>query len=333
MVEPVREARCDTAALRFTTPPRQVAGGVRGAVGVVVGIVLFPPTGIVALVLLLKARRIRFGDTRAARHAYDRSKQWCVKSLGFAAALWVVVALVAILLVDDRAMIHAFFDREVLREALPSLLEGFWFTVKLCIVAEAAVLAWGLTVAVVRTLPGDGARPLRALATIYVDVFRAMPALLVIMVVVLGVKQTSMPFFSDLSDFQLVVVALVLVFGSYAAEIFRAGIELVHHNQVDAARTLGMGQFAALRTVILPQAFRAVLPPLLNSFISLQKDAALVMLVGLLDAVNWAYIQSIQHANLSPFVGVAAGYLAMTLPLTRITDHLGRRHADKIRGA
>ena len=154
--------------------------------------------------------------------------------------------------------------------------------------AEAFVLVLGLLVAVIRSLPGPVLAPLRLVALIYTDVFRGIPLILVIFMVGLGLPALRLEFFSTLSVFTYGVISLVLVYSAYVAEVYRAGIESIHPSQAAAARSLGLTQFQSMRFVILPQAIRRVVPPLLNDFIGLQKDTALIGLLGLVEVARAA---------------------------------------------
>ena len=167
-------------------------------------------------------------------------------------------------------------------------LEGFWLNVKLMLLAEALVLVFGLAIAVVRSLPGPALAPLRIVALVYTDVFRGIPLILVVFMVGLGLPALQLAFISDQSVFTYGVIALVLVYSAYVAEVYRAGIDSVHSSQSAGARSLGLTQWQSMRFVILPQAIRRVIPPLLNDFIGLQKDTALVGVLGLVEAARAA---------------------------------------------
>jgi polar amino acid transport system permease protein len=202
-------------------------------------------------------------------------------------------------------------------------------------VAEVIVLGWALFVAVVRLVPGRAGAPLRWLAIAYTDLFRGIPALLVIYLVVFGFPLAHVPLFSSLNRssqlFWLAVLALTLTYGAYVSEVYRAGLESIHWSQTAAARSLGLSHVQTLRYVIVPQAVRRIIPPLLNDFIGLQKDTALVSIVGVLEIVNRATILKGTYFNLSFITGAAVFFLVVTIPLTRFTDYLIKRDQSRMR--
>ena len=226
---------------------------------------------------------------------------------------------------------HQFFDWADLRDSFPLIWKGFRVNVELFMVAEAFVLVWALALALARNLPGRAARPLRWAAIIYIDFFRGIPAIVLIFIVGFGVPKTNLPIVSSFSLFQLGALALTLLYGAYVAEVYRAGIESVHWSQSAAARSLGLSQTKTMRFVVLPQAVRRVIPPLLNDFISLQKDSALIGVLGLQDGFRKAQIYSGQHFNATPYVGLALCFIVITIPLTRVTDYLLKRDQQKMR--
>lgn len=218
-----------------------------------------------------------------------------------------------------------FFDWDLILESLPGVIRAFGTNISLFMVAEVCVLVWALALALLRLLPGWAGAPLRWLAIAYIDFVRALPALVVIFLVGFGLPQTGLPLFRGMSLYQLAVLALTLVYGAYVAEVYRAGIESVHAGQVDAARSLGLSEVKTMRFVVLPQAIQRMIPPLLNDFISLQKDTALIAILGVVEGFRQAQIVAGQRFNASPFMGLALCFLVITLPLTRITDSLMRR--------
>jgi polar amino acid transport system permease protein len=222
-------------------------------------------------------------------------------------------------------VIDAFFSKTGFEESFEPIVEGFWLNVKLMLVGEAFVLVLGLLVAVVRSLPGPVLAPLRIVALVYTDVFRAIPLILVIFMVGLGLPALRLDFISDRSVFTYGVIALVLVYSAYVAEVYRAGIDSVHSSQVAGARSLGLTQFQSMRFVILPQAIRRVIPPLLNDFIGLQKDTALVGLLGLVEVARAAENYSSETFNFTGYTMAALLFIALTIPLARTTDWLINR--------
>jgi polar amino acid transport system permease protein len=222
-------------------------------------------------------------------------------------------------------LLKQFFDFSIMWDSLPHVLKGFRLNVQIFLWAEAIVLGWALLVAVARLTPGRAAAPVRWIAIAYIDVFRGLPAIVVIYLVGFALPKLTVPFFSDMSLFQRGITALVLVYGAYVAEVYRAGIESVHWSQTAAARSLGLSHTQTLRHVVLPQAVRRVIPPLLNDFIGLQKDAALVSVIGLVDGLRQANLQASKFVNASPIVGLGICYVLITIPLARVVDYLIRR--------
>src|SRR5690349_2520463 len=190
------------------------------------------------------------------------------------------------------------------------------------IVAEVLVLFFALAIAVIRNLPGRGARPLRALMIVYTDFFRGTPLILVAFVVGFGLPALNMRVISTQSNFVYGVIALTLVYTAYVTEVYRAGIESVHPSQRMAARSLGLSYWQAMRHVVIPQAVRRVIPPLLNDFVGLQKDTALVTVIGVAEATQQAQQFSQNNYNFTSYVVAAVFFVLLTIPLARFTDHL-----------
>jgi polar amino acid transport system permease protein len=217
-----------------------------------------------------------------------------------------------------------FFDPKIFANALPVQLRAVWINVQLFLVAEVLILVLGLVVAVMRSLPGPVFFPLRLLATIFADVFRALPGILVIFLLGFGIPALGIPGVPN-DRFLWAVVALTLVYSAYVSEVYRAGIESVHPSQSAAARSLGLSQFQALRYVVVPQAVRRVIPPLLNDFIGLQKDTALVSILGVVELFNATQLRQRALFNFTPYLGAALIFLLLTIPLARLTDWLVAR--------
>jgi polar amino acid transport system permease protein len=224
---------------------------------------------------------------------------------------------------------HDFFDPAKFNEAMPALLKGFVTNVELFLIGEALILVLALGVAVLRSIPGPVFFPIRVLATVYVDVFRAVPGLLVIYLLGFGIPGLRIPGVPK-DPFLWGLVALVLVYSAYVSEVYRAGIESVHPSQEAAARSLGLSRLQALRYVVLPQAVRRVIPPLLNDFIGLQKDTVFVSLLGVVEIFRAAQIKQSADFNYTPYLATAVVFLVLTIPLARLTDWLVAR--DRARG-
>ena len=247
------------------------------------------------------------------------------RSTLIALASTLVFAVAVVLIVSNSAgwpeVKRAFFNGEVFRESLGVIPEAFLLNVRIFLIAEALILVVALFIAILRSLPGPVFFPLRALAVVYADLFRAIPTILVIYLLGFGMPALEIsgiprePLFWG-------VVALVLVYSAYVSEVYRAGIESVHPSQEAAARSLGLSRGQALRFVILPQAIRRVVPPLLNDFIGLQKDTALVALLGPVEAFRQSQIEVASNFNFTPYLVTALLFVLLTIPLTRLTDWL-----------
>lgn len=219
------------------------------------------------------------------------------------------------------AVKEAFFNGERFRADLPEIARAFLLNVKIFLTAEVFILVFALFLAVLRSLPGPVFFPVRALAIGYIDLFRGIPTILVIYILGFGAPPLGIQGVPT-SEFFWAVVALVLVYSAYVAEVYRAGIESVHESQVSAARSLGLSRWQSLRFVVLPQAVRRVIPPLLNDFIGLQKDSALVAFIGPVEAFRQAQIDSAATFNFTPYMAAAVLFVLLTIPLARFTDAL-----------
>jgi polar amino acid transport system permease protein len=226
--------------------------------------------------------------------------------------------------------LKTFFDWVHFTESFPRVLKGFTTNLSLMVLAELCVLVWGLVLALLRSSRSRAAAPFRWLAIGYIDLFRALPGLIVIYVVGFGIPIAGVPWISDWSLFQLAVLALTLVYGAYVAEVYRAGIESVHWSQSAAARSLGLSQSRTMRFVVLPQAIRRVIPPLLNDFIGLQKDTAFIAIIGVIDGFRRAQVYAGNNFNLTSFTGLALCFVLITIPMTRLTDHLLKRDQERM---
>jgi polar amino acid transport system permease protein len=247
----------------------------------------------------------------------------------------VLGALVAIFLLapGSREVRHNFFDlTDMWQSFVGSPKNGYfsvgaaiWLNIRMFLAAEVLILVFALVIALVRLSTGPAMFPLRVLGMLYVDLFRGVPLLLVILAIGFGVPALRLPFISAQPNAVYGVVALVLSYSAYVSEVYRAGLNSVHQSQVAAARSLGLSQPTALRYVILPQAVRNVIPPLLNDFISLQKDTALVGVLGAIEANEAAQIYSSTVFNYSSYTVAAILFLLLTIPLARFTDRVIER--------
>jgi polar amino acid transport system permease protein len=248
--------------------------------------------------------------------------------------IFIAVVVVLVLTAPGTGKVgHSFFSPHAFRQSAGPVWHGFLVNVKVMLIAEVFVLVLALMIAVLRGLPGPAAFPLRALAVIWVDVFRGIPLLLVIFIVGLGVPGLQLSFFSTQSVFTYGTISLVLVYSAYVAEVYRSGIESVHSSQVAAARSLSLSHWQTMRFVVLPQAIRRVIPPLLNDFIGLQKDTALLSILGVVESVRAAQDYSSQYFNFTGYTFAAILFVAITIPLARFTDYLIRRDQRRMRAA
>jgi polar amino acid transport system permease protein len=237
-------------------------------------------------------------------------------------------------------IIDYYFDFGIMSDNFDSILDGFWATLKLSIAGGILSLVWGLVLAVLRQLPGRGLAPIRLITIAYIDAFRGVPLLLVLFLVsgFLSAAQAEnvipeaigLPeFFGEPTWFWYGVAGLTLTYGAYMAEVYRAGIEAVPRGQMEAARSLGMSHGQAMRYVIVPQAVRKVIPPLLNDFIALMKDTSLVSVIGGLEVVQAGFDVQTAEFNGSALVLGGLLFLAVTIPLARLVDALIRREQQK----
>ena len=218
----------------------------------------------------------------------------------------------------------AFFNREVFRESFPEILRAFWLNIKIFCVAEVFILAFALVIAVLRSLPGPVFFPVRILAIAYTDLFRGIPTILLIFILGFGVPALGLAGVPT-SALVWATVALIIIYSAYVAEVYRAGIESVHPSQDAAARSLGLTRGQSLRHVVVPQAVRRVIPPLLNDFIGLQKDTALVGVLGAIEAFKQTQIDQAASFNFTSGLVAALLFVAITIPLARFTDWLVAR--------
>jgi len=215
----------------------------------------------------------------------------------------------------------SFFDGDRFRESFAEIAPAFKLNVRVFLIAEACILVFALLLAVARSSRAPALFPVRVLATVYVDLFRGVPVLLVLFLLGFGVPALRLEGVTNDPVFWA-TVALILSYSAYVSEVYRAGIDSVHESQRSAARAVGLTSTQSLRFVVLPQAVRRVIPPLLNDFIALQKETALVGVLGPIEAARRAQIYSSRTFNFTSYVAAALIFLAITIPLTRLTDWL-----------
>jgi polar amino acid transport system permease protein len=313
--------------------------------------------GIVALMPLLLLRFVWQGMDQARRsstaasteqliearvsNAASRSASW--SAMGYSFAALILFSLMLFLIANELAVGNTFFNLNVIwpkawsgpeftSSPLVLISQAFLKNILIFTIAEVLILIWGLIIAVARLIPGEAGRPIRWLATVYTDVFRSLPSIITIYMVGFGLPSTGITrplevYFRDqygITDFSIAwaVIALTLVYGAYVAEVYRAGIESIHPSQFAAARSLGLSFGQTMRFVIVPQAVRRIIPPLLNDFIGLQKDTALVNVIGAIDVFNQAKIIASNRFSLSPVTIVGFLFMLITIPQTRFVDRL-----------
>lgn len=265
-------------------------------------------------------------DRRAIRAAAKRRRE----RRGFLIALVssiVVIGGLATLVVtspgwDD--VKETFFSWEAFKTSFPDVLRGFWLDVKLFLIVEVVVLVLGLAIALARTTRSPALFPIRLLLAVYTDIMRGIPTILLVYLVGFGIPALALEGWPT-DPVVLGGAALALTYSAYVSEVYRAGLDSVHPSQFSAALAVGLDRAQALRFVVLPQAVRRVIPPLLNDFISLQKDVALISVLGPLEAFRVAQIQASSDFNYTPLLAAALLYICVTVPLARFVDHLQNR--------
>lgn len=270
-------------------------------------------------------------DLHEARALGDSASLGAWKALSWAGALLVLTTLAWFLVANDAAVSRTFFDLALIRDSAWKVLRAFGTNLVIFAVSAVLILVWSLVVAIARTLPGEAGKPLRLLAIAYGDLFRGLPAIITIYLIGFGLPLTNLPFLSNLSSTSYAIIALTLTYGAYTSEVYRAGIEGVHHSQVAAARSLGLSHARTMRYVVVPLAVRNIIPPLMNNCISLQKDTALVAIIGAIDAFNQSKIIAATNFNLSAVTTVAILFIAITIPQARLVDRLTDRDRRRMR--
>jgi polar amino acid transport system permease protein len=274
----------------------------------------------------MAARPVALGRLRASAGRHS------VLIASISTVVFLVIVAVGLVTAPGAGRVQdAFFASEGFADASGPVWEGFIINIELMLAAEALVLVFALLIAVVRGLPGPAAFPLRMLAIVYVDFFRGVPLILVVFIVGLGVPALGIDLLYTRNPFIYGLASLVLVYSAYVAEVYRAGIESVHSSQVAAARSLGLSHGQSLRHVVVPQAVRRIIPPLLNDFIGLQKDTALVSLLGVLESVRQAQSYAGVTFNFTGYTIAAIYFVLLTIPMARLTDYLVERDRRRMR--
>jgi polar amino acid transport system permease protein len=295
------------------------------------------------------------GDIVEARIQTAESREHGWLTFGWGAFAMIALGFASFVMMNDVAVGRTFFF-------LPLMQEKWWLVTRqfflnnifIFVVAEIFVLVWGLVVALARLMPGRAGQPIRALAILYCDIFRGLPAVVTLYLIGFGIPTSGLPdlvvphivgMFVDMSSMSVAearaatripvswwcILALTLTYGAYVAEVYRSGIESIHWSQVSAARSLGLSYMQTMRYVVVPQAVRRIMAPLLNDFIGLQKDTALVQVVGVIDAFNQSRIIASAAFNLSAVTIVALIFVVITIPQARFVDRLIERDNARMR--
>lgn len=266
------------------------------------------------------------GDRRAAREKARRARSRRGQAIAVVSSVVVLGGLAAAILTSSGwpDVRETFFSAESFRTNFPDILAGFWLDVKMFLAVEVIVLLFGLLIAIVRTTRNPALFPIRLLAAAYCDFFRGIPVILLVYLVGFGLPALELSGVPS-DPVILACLALSLAYSAYVAEVYRAGIKSIHPSQVDAGLATGLTRVQTLRHVVLPQAVRRVRPPLLNDFISLQKDVALVSVLGIADAFRIAQIETLSSFNYTPLLAAASLYLLVTVPMARLLDHITAR--------
>lgn len=277
------------------------------------------------------ARALIAEDIAEARATTADAKEKAWIAIGYSVAAAIVFGFGLFVVANDIAVGRIFLDFDVMKETFHLVVIAFWQNIQIFVAAEILVLIWGLLIAVARLAPGRAGAPVRLIATAYVDLFRGLPAIISIYLVGFGLPSADLPLLRDMTPTMFAILALTLTYGAYVSEVYRSGIESVHWSQTAAARSLGFTHGQTLRFVVVPQALRRIIPPLLNDFISLQKDTSLVLVLGTIDAFNQSKIIAANHFSLSAVTVVAALFVIITIPQGRLVDKLIERDQKRMR--
>jgi polar amino acid transport system permease protein len=264
------------------------------------------------------------GERQAEREAAKRARTRRNALIAALSSVIVIGGLAALVLTSPGwpTVRETFFSWSEFKNSFPEVLSGFWLDVKVFMVVEVVVLVVALVIALIRVNRSAGLFPVRLLATVWVDLFRGVPTVLLVYLIGFGVPALEL---EGLPTDPVVLggIALALSYSGYVSEVYRAGINSVHRGQTDAALSVGLTQTQTMRHVVLPQAIRRVAPPLLNDFVALQKDVALISIIGPQEAFRVAQIFQGENFNYTPIIAAALLYLAITVPLARLVDRMG----------
>ena len=267
------------------------------------------------------------------RQVFERSQKRRSLLIALASSLAVIGLLVALIPQTPGwyKVKRSFFNGPILDETFPALLRAFVKDIQIFLWCAPCILVLGMLLAICRNVRSPLLFPLRLFAAAYTDIFRGIPVILTILLIGFGIPGLGMDRPWN-SPYLWGSVALILAYSSYVSEVFRAGIESIHESQRAGARSLGLSSSQTLRHIIIPQAIRRVIPPLMNDFVSLQKDVALISLIGPIEILRQAGIDKSKYANFTPYVGAAIIFLLLTIPETRFVDHLMSRERRRTSG-
>jgi polar amino acid transport system permease protein len=278
-----------------------------------------------------EARRFSPSEIELDRRAFrlSRKRKSTLVAFGSTIAFAVIAWLSLVNSPGWPRVQQSFFDLDTAVAALPAVLNGLWLNLRVLLFSAIGVLVVGLSLALLRTLRSPIFTPIRLLVRGYVDLFRGLPLIIVLYLVGFGIPGLRLEFLGRIPVEVLGTLALTLTYSAYVAEVFRAGIEAVHPSQRLAARSLGLSYGQTMRLVVLPQAFRKVAPPLMNDFVSLQKDVGLISVLGAVDAVRGAQIEVAQFANFTPYVVAGLLFVLLAIPTVRAADYITSRLAKR----
>jgi polar amino acid transport system permease protein len=264
------------------------------------------------------------GERRAEREAAKRARARRNTLIAAVSSVVVIGGLAALVLTSPGwpTVKETFFSWSEFKNAFPEVLSGFWLDVKVFMVVEVVVLVVALAIALIRINRSPGLLPVRLLATVWVDLFRGVPTVLLVYLIGFGIPALELEGLPT-DPVVLGAIALTLSYSGYVSEVYRAGINSVHRGQRDAALSVGLTETQTMRHVVLPQAIRRVGPPLLNDFVALQKDVALISIIGPQEAFRVAQIYQGENFNYTPIIAAALLYLVITVPLARLVDRMG----------
>ena len=278
-----------------------------------------------------RSKLLASGQLVPARRASAAAREEAQIAMGYAIAAVILAGVLLMAFANGGDVAETFFTRSAWNASFSEMIHAFWTNIWVALVAQVLVLVFGLLLAIMRMLPGRAGAPLRMIALVYCDVFRAIPAIVTILLIVFGAP-LAFPALADWNPVWFGIVSLTMTYSAYVAEVYRAGLASIHPSQSAAARSLGLSYAQTLRTVLVPQAVRRVIPPLLNDFISLQKDTALLSIAAISEVVLVAKLWEANLFNLSPVTLAAAFFIIITIPQARFVDFLIDRDAARRKG-